>query len=72
MARLTEAAFLADLARDPGGHCRKPHYWLKKDTRTIYAIVWKAWWRGYCTVPLFNLHITEAGRRALAEQEKGE
>lgn len=62
MEKLTEAQFLSDLARDPGGHCRKPHYWLKRDTRAIYVVVWRAWLRGLCTCHLFDLRITDAGR----------
>jgi len=70
MVKLTEVQFLHDLERNPGGHCRKPHYWLKADTRQIYALVWKTWWRGLCTCPIFDLRITEAGRAALEQEER--
>ena len=69
--KLTEADFLADLAREPGGHCRKLHYWFNPVTRPISVIVWRAWLRGLCTIPLFDMRITPAGRSALAEEERG-
>lgn len=64
----TEFDFLVDLDRHPGGHCRKPHYWFRKDTRPIYVLVWRAWLRGLCTCPLFDLRITPEGRRLIREK----
>ena len=70
MRRLTEARLLSDLARQPGGHARKPHYWLKQDTRAIYIVVWRAWFRGLVTCPLFDMALTDLGRSAAQSEEK--
>jgi len=65
---LTEDQFLSDMAKEPGGHARKLHYWLKRDTREIYKVVWLAWLRGFVTCPLFDMRITDAGSRRLTER----
>lgn len=61
MAEISEQDFLRDLAESPGGHCRKIHYFFKRETRKIYAIVWFAWLKGLCTCPLFEMRITDRG-----------
>lgn len=63
--KITQKQFLADLERCPGGHCRKPQYLLDPERRAVYAVVWRAWWRGLCTIPLFSMRITPAGRASL-------
>lgn len=65
--KLTEIDFLSDLFRHPGGHCRKPHYWFKRETRHVYFIVWRAFFRGHCTCPLLKMKITDDGYRYLKE-----
>lgn len=65
---MTEAWLLRDVLDNPGySTARKPHYWLFPAQRQIYIVVWRAWWRGLITCPLFPVFITPAGRLALQE-----